>query len=165
MIINKMVNIYVLELKNGKYYVGKTNRDIRDRFNEHLLGQGSEWTKKYKVIKVVEIIENQDNFDEDKITKKYMSIYGIDNVRGGSYVSINLMDYQIECLKKELNSSQDKCFKCGNYGHFANNCDIRHNDNIIKIKNDSRCYRCGRSGHYMNECYAEIDIDGDYCMD
>ena len=41
-----MVSIYVLKLKNNKYYVGKTTslRRLKDHFSEG----GSAWTKKYK---------------------------------------------------------------------------------------------------------------------
>ena len=84
-----MVTIYVLELESNKYYIGKSNNhDIR--INDHDNGIGSEWTKKYKPIKIKEIIHNCDMFDEQKYTKKYMYEYGIENVRGGSYVQINL---------------------------------------------------------------------------
>ena len=40
--------IYILKLNNNKYYVGKTNRTVNDRYQEHLDGNGSIWTKKYK---------------------------------------------------------------------------------------------------------------------
>ena len=43
-----MVNIYVLELEQGKYYVGKTNHTFQ-RFNQHVTGDGAKWTKEYKV--------------------------------------------------------------------------------------------------------------------
>ena len=43
--------IYILELENKKYYVGKTtNPDFR--LEQHFNNSGSQWTKKYKPIKV-----------------------------------------------------------------------------------------------------------------
>jgi hypothetical protein len=84
-----MVYIYVLKLENNKYYIGKTENP-KIRLENHFSSNGSEWTKLYKPIKIIEIIPNCDNYDEDKYTKIYMDKYGIDNVRGGSYVQIEL---------------------------------------------------------------------------
>jgi predicted GIY-YIG superfamily endonuclease len=117
-----MSSIYVLKCENNKYYIGKT-KDIESRYNDHCNGNGSEFTKKYKPIKIIDIIKNADEFEEDKQVKKYMSKYGIENVRGGSYSTIKLLDYQIKALEKELLSSSNKCFKCGEEGHYVNECD------------------------------------------
>ena len=74
--------IYILQLNNDKYYVGKTNKLLNDRYKEHLDGIGSFWTKKYKPLSIIKQIENSSPFDEDRYVKEYMSIYGIENVRG-----------------------------------------------------------------------------------
>lgn len=116
-----MVYIYVLALKNNKYYVGKTNNP-QFRLDSHFSANGSEWTIKYKPLYVVELIPNCDNYDEDKITIKYMDKYGIDNVRGGSFVAVVLSTNTIEHLKQMSNGTNDKCFKCGKSGHFARDC-------------------------------------------
>jgi len=83
-----MVNIYVLKLEKGKYYVGKTNNP-RFRLENHK-PNGSQWTKLYKPLELIEIKPNCDDSDQDKITLQYMDKYGIDNVRGGSFISIRL---------------------------------------------------------------------------
>jgi predicted GIY-YIG superfamily endonuclease len=46
-----MVYIYVLELVEGKYYIGKTNNP-GFRIEQHFLSGGSSWTKKYNPIKL-----------------------------------------------------------------------------------------------------------------
>lgn len=66
-----MVLIYILELKNKKYYVSKT-LNYTFRSEQHFNSYSSEWTKKYKPLQVLEIILNCDDFDEDKYTLKYM---------------------------------------------------------------------------------------------
>src|SRR6187431_2998919 len=104
--------IYVLSLQQGKYYVGKT-RNPTFRLQDHFNNEGSAWTKKYKPIKVLELIPG-DDYDEDKYTKIYMDKYGIDNVRGGSYVTIELSKSSIHHLKLESTSTNDRCFKCNN---------------------------------------------------
>ena len=87
----EMTSVYVLSLRRGKYYVGKTDQ-AEDRIASHFNNEGSGWTAKYPPVKVVEIINNCDMYDEDKYTLKYMDMYGIDNVRGGSFVTIRLTE-------------------------------------------------------------------------
>lgn len=118
----KSFNLYVLQLVSNKFYIGKTYKNVSDRFNSHKKGLGAEWTKLYKPILVLEQFESNDKFDEDKYTKKYMERYGIDNVRGGSYSSIKLADWQIKAIKHELKTSNDLCFNCGKYGHYVSDC-------------------------------------------
>jgi hypothetical protein len=116
-----MVNIYVLLLKKGKYYIGKSER-VNLRVGQHMGGCGSAWTGQYKPIKIVENIANSDNYDEDKITLRYMKRYGIDNVRGGSFCRVSLSKSDIETISKMLKTVSDECYVCGESGHFARNC-------------------------------------------
>ncbi len=118
---SSQIVIYVLELTNGKYYVGKTN-NISRRLSDHKNHLGSSWTKKYHPINVEHIYPNSDDFDEDKITLQMMDKYGVDNVRGASYVSIELSQKQKDDIKERLNNVTNKCFKCSQSGHFARYC-------------------------------------------
>lgn len=97
--------IYILKLQQNKYYIGKTN-EPNFRIDTHFNANGSAWTKKYKPISVSVIIPNCDNYDEDKYTLLYMSKYGIDNVRGGSFVQLKLS----EEMQRILNGPNDKRF-------------------------------------------------------
>jgi hypothetical protein len=94
-----MVFIYTLKLIQGKYYVGKTTNPSF-RLDNHFNSNGSAWTMKYKPIELLELIPNCDDYDEDKYTRKYMDKYGIDNVRGGSFVKIELDPNTIDVLKQ-----------------------------------------------------------------
>ena len=49
-------NIYILELEDGKYYVGKSIDPIQ-RFEQHASGEGSAWTRKYKPVAVDKVVE------------------------------------------------------------------------------------------------------------
>lgn len=117
----KNVFIYVLELEQGKYYVGKTN-DPQFRIQTHFNASGSAWTKRFKPVRVLELIPDCDDYDEDKYTKKYMDTYGIDNVRGGSFVSVELDSSTKEQLVKMSNGTNNRCFKCGEDTHFTKDC-------------------------------------------
>ena len=116
-----MVYIYCLQLENNKYYIGKTNNP-KCRLDSHFSKNGGVWTKLNKPIQIIEIIPDCDDFDEDKYTIKYMSKYGIDNVRGGTFSQPSLNKSTVTHLEKSIKSSTDVCFNCGTRGHFSNRC-------------------------------------------
>lgn len=113
--------IYVLKLENDKFYIGRTN-SLEKRLQQHKNNLGSEWTKKYKFVNLIETKPYMDIFDEDNMVKKYMIKYGINNVRGGTYSTIYLSNEQINFLKKEFTHNNDLCFTCLKSGHYSNNC-------------------------------------------
>jgi hypothetical protein len=121
-----MFFIYVLELENNKFYIGKSSNP-KNRIKKHFSNNGSVWTMMHKPIKIVEIISNCDIYDEDKITFKYMDKYGIGNVRGGYFCQPTLSSVQLHFLIQLLRSANDKCLCCGSKEHFANRCKgIKH---------------------------------------
>lgn len=183
-----MVFIYVLRLQNDKYYVGKTTNP-KFRLEGHFNNNGSEWTKLYKPKQILELIPDCDDYDEDKYTKMYMDIYGIDNVRGGSYTTVNLDYFTKNLLIKMSNSTNNRCFKCGGCGHFSKNCKedntvwcceycnkdfedqqkCEYHEIFCKNKKNTKnfsyndvCFCCGRKGHYASTCYATKHIKGYY---
>jgi predicted GIY-YIG superfamily endonuclease len=156
-------NIYILKLKEDKYYVGKSDNPLL-RFEEHQKGNGSAWTKKYTPISIEKIIPNVSHFDEDKYTKEYMAKYGIDNVRGGSYVNIYLDDFQTETLNREIWAAQNKCTRCGRGGHFVKDCfaKVDINDYIIDADDDDSsdcvwvCEKCNKEFEEEDECERHV---------
>jgi hypothetical protein len=116
------------------------------RFEEHLQGQGSAWTTLHKPIACERVISNASAFDEDKYTKEYMAKYGIDKVRGGTYVETELDDEQVATLQKEIWGAQDKCTRCGRTGHFVKDCyaTTDTNGNEIDVEYVYECEKCNR---------------------
>lgn len=136
-------NIYVLRLEGGRYYVGKSD-NVMNRYEQHLKGSGSAWTRKYKPVSLEKTIENVSSFEEDKVTKEYMSKYGIDKVRGGSYVEVELSDFHTDALKMEIWAAKDLCTQCGRPGHFVKDCHAKTDvsGNKIEYEEDSDEWGC-----------------------
>jgi len=137
-------NIYVLRLKGGKYYVGKSDNVLK-RYKEHKDGKGSSWTKKHIPVGIEKVIENVSPFEEDKITKEYMDKYGIDNVRGGSYTNIELDETQKNNIQTEIWGAKDLCSNCGRSGHFIKDCHAKTDVN----------------GDYLIDVIDELEVDDD----
>ena len=124
--------IYILRLQGGKYYVGKSD-NVLERIRDHTNGTGSAWTRKYKPIDVEKTIPNASPFDEDKFVKEYMARYGIDHVRGGTYVTEHLSESQRRYVQEEIWGAKDCCKKCGRAGHFVSSCHARTDVNGHEI--------------------------------
>lgn len=90
--------LYILKLKNDKWYVGITSKTPEARFREHQLGiRGAYWTKAHKPIEIEKFedlgIVSKEHAEtyENKITRQLMKEKGLNNVRGGDLT--NTKDY------------------------------------------------------------------------
>ena len=179
-----MTTIYVLKLEQNKYYIGKTN-DLQSRIEHHFNDEGSEWTRRFKPIEnnPIETFNNCDDYDEDKITLKYMGLYGIRNVRGGSFCEIELDERCIFTINKMIRGASNKCYFCGDEGHFINDCPNKNYDYYVyqcpfcdkefeseqhlinhdKYCQDKKdcCYKCFRKGHWGSNCFAKTNKYGE----
>lgn len=73
--------IYVLQLIEDRYYIGRS-QNVLHRIEQHFNGDGSVYTKKFKPLKVVEIVEETANDDERNKTIEYIEKYTWEKVRG-----------------------------------------------------------------------------------
>jgi predicted GIY-YIG superfamily endonuclease len=134
-----MEQIYVLKLEGGKYYVGKS-KNVAERYKQHLSGDGATWTRSHKPLKLVESRPLKNDHDETNLTKDLMKKYGVDNVRGGAYVSLVLDEATKSVLEREFRGNTDACFKCGEIGHFAGRCTAGEEEE----ENVWACDHCGK---------------------
>jgi predicted GIY-YIG superfamily endonuclease len=179
--------IYVLELVDQCWYVGKTV-DTERRLTEHLMGVGASWTALHRPQSVAEVREMTTPYDEDNVTKEYMRKYGIEYVRGGAYSTVKLPRGQQSSLIRELRSAGDECLRCGKRGHFQNDChaillpstpyagvskkaphkmaiEAEPDPKVRRHKRrvgpgSGKCGRCGRTGCFTSRCEYAKDVNG-----
>lgn len=145
-----MTIIYALLLKHNKIYIGKTN-NLNKRLQEHVNKNGSGWTKKFDVIKILDSFYSKNPTEETKLTLQYMKIYGVNNVRGGAIsqtdklneIEINLIHKLMYYKTLYINSSAEI---------------IIFNQYLFHDKNV--CVRCGFPGHFQKNCFSKKTING-----
>jgi NAD-dependent DNA ligase len=97
----KKINIYILGLEDEKYFVGTTTNSYFT-LKSYLNNNKAAWTQKYKPLRVTRFIEDCYDYEEDTVTLNLMKIYGIANVRGGSYVNVNLDKATLDIIKEKI---------------------------------------------------------------
>lgn len=120
-----MFFIYILKLKESKYYIGKskTQKTLFNRLRNHFNNNGAIWTKRYEPLEVIDVINIIDEkFMEDRFVFEYMKKYGIENVRGGSFCKIKILDEEQKVIKRIINTEEDTCFICNSSTHMSNDC-------------------------------------------
>jgi len=152
-----MTTIYILKLEHDCFYVGKTN-NYSKRINDHINNSGALWTKLHKVIGEDKIISNCSPFDEDKYVKEYMAKYGIDKVRGGSYVTQDLSDEQYNLLTNEIWAATNACTRCGRKNHFIKDCYAKTDiyNNIIDEEYIYNCNKCDKEFNDEKLCIVHM---------
>lgn len=143
---NKKSSIYVLQLKTGKYYIGKSD-NVQKRISSHVNYSDVNWVKENGgVDKVVKIQKECNSDEEDNCTINYMKKYGISNVRGGSFTGSKFDSTTIKDLNYLIYGNKEKIS-----GETRQKMDDTRNNT---------CFRCGRKSHFIEDCYAKKDIDG-----
>lgn len=170
--------IYVLACAGGKFYVGKTEKEVSTRFEQHLACEGSAWTKLNPAHSIVETVPDGP-FLEDAKTLEYMRMHGVDNVRGGKYAHTVLLQTERDEIDRSVRHENGICMQCGATDHFVAQCSSRPTaktkestvrvavttKKVVRIGDNSKadrrcCYRCGRNTHWIVNCYARTHLDG-----
>ena len=167
------MDLYILRLQEGKYYIG-TTENVEIKFAQHVSGQGPKWTQKYSPIEIVKTFRNVKGNMENKMVQDYMTQYGINNVRSDSYNRVKLPPAQLNELIAKLKMEQNKCHYCAEVDHITDDCGVvcircgraNHQAQNCKYKYDINgnsliaCNRCGKAGHTDENCYALVTVNG-----
>jgi predicted GIY-YIG superfamily endonuclease len=151
--------IYVLKLKQRKWYIGRTSKyDKIKRVLQHFSEKGgSQWTRKYKPVRVEKMIKDETKRAEDKVTKDYMDKYGVANVRGGAYCQLELSEEHLRALRFESVAANDECFICKKKGHFAAQCPEKRFEEEEEEEKEEE-YFC----EMCEDCGVEFDSENEY---
>jgi predicted GIY-YIG superfamily endonuclease len=153
-----VLSIYILELQENKWYIGKTYKKVKERFQEHLDGKGSSWTSKYKPIKIHHTIDTcghvkgAEYWQENALTLEYMEEYGIENVRGGSYTNVVLYPEQLRYL--DLVTNPDNFFE-GKLNCYIDDDTKELYKAYKNMEQDEKyncCYKCFSKTHFAKDC-------------
>ncbi len=159
-----MIYIYILELCNNKFYIGKLYNiyDLEDTILR--LDETIEWLYYNKIIKIASIDSFEDNIDVDinHYVYEFMEYYGVNNVRSDNYYKMKLtFDYAYHLFTK-IKIQYNKCYLCGYYGHNGHQCKLKnkygYNSLVIIIISNIVCFNCNQKGHYKEECKYTISI-------
>jgi hypothetical protein len=111
-----MPHVYVLELAEGHYFIGRCedSEDINEKIDDHLLGKTRDpHTDKYPVKRVDKIVRDVTPEGEIQCYTHYFQMYGMLNIH------------------TDLN-----CYRCGRPGHYKKTCRTRWHRNDFEIEDE-----------------------------
>ena len=117
--------IYVLELAQGRVYVGHSS-DMKRRLQQHMSGQGAAFTKAFPPTGVLlprlGMVTGSFEAAERDETLRYMFLRGIPMVRGWKYTRVYMADDEQQDAEENIRELFDLCRRCGHPGHFITQC-------------------------------------------
>jgi predicted GIY-YIG superfamily endonuclease len=130
--------VYVLQLVEDRYYIGRTTNIFR-RIEEHFTNNGSIYTKNFKPIKVIEVVEEKSIEDERYKTLEYMEKYGWERVRGSYWCSLEISQPKIinknivpkEYIKQEIDDKIIELYCIENLNIIEIGMILNINPNVI----------------------------------
>jgi predicted GIY-YIG superfamily endonuclease len=118
-------SIYILELSQGRVYVGQSS-DMRRRIHQHMSGRGSAFTKEFPPTGVLlprlGCVTGSAEAAERDETIRYMFLRGIQLVRGWKYTRVCMPPEEIQDAEENIREIFNLCRRCGHAGHFITQC-------------------------------------------
>ena len=151
-----MIYIYILELLNNKFYIGKLSNIYELEDTILMLDETNEWLYYNKIIKIGTIECFEENFDENFFIYEFIQHYGLNNVRGGEFNKMELsLDYAYNIFTN-IKIEYNKCYLCGLNNHNGYQCKLRdkyeYNLLVMLITSNIYCFNCNTKGHYREDC-------------
>ena len=117
--------IYILELLQGRVYVGRTS-DLSRRLMQHLAARGSSFTQAFPptgtlLPRLGRVSGSAEAAERDE-TLRYMHLRGIPLVRGWKYTRVHMTDAEELDAEANIRELFDLCRRCGHRGHFVGQC-------------------------------------------
>ena len=114
--------IHLLRLRDNKYYVGRSTRSPYNYLTKHMHGGINDWTNRYIPFEVVSSVPSNEYSDLNVAVLEHMLIYGIDNVRGGSYSALEIPELHYNVIEAEMWRINNLCGRCGREEHEEIQC-------------------------------------------
>jgi hypothetical protein len=142
-----MPTVYILKCKDNCYYIGKTTGSYFKDIDNHFKGNGCEWTQLHKPIRLELLRHFCEETDDDFYTRLFVTKYGIDKVRGGSYSQVKLSEQEQDEIYHYPIDTHLTCLKCYMQGHKRHLCPFLRNsfdkkDTIIDADDDDTTNIC-----------------------
>lgn len=117
--------IYVLELAQGRVYVGRSS-NVRRRLGQHMSGHGSAFTQAFPptgtlLPRLGRVTGSPEAAERDE-TLRYMFMRGIQVVRGWKYTRVSMPKEDEQDAEENIRELFDLCRRCGHPGHFMTQC-------------------------------------------
>lgn len=118
-------DIYILELAEGRVYVGRTS-DLARRVGQHMAGHGSSFTQAFAptgrlLPRLGRVIGSAEAAERDE-TLRYMFARGVALVRGWKYTRVELSGEEEREAEANIRELFNLCRRCGFPGHFVSQC-------------------------------------------
>jgi len=99
--MENQLHLFVVELENNKlfFYPSVLKEEKQIIIECHVL---YEFIRSNPIKSIIQTIPIDDYLEIDKTIKKYMFVYGVENIRGGTYMEQTLSNHLLQSLEEEL---------------------------------------------------------------
>ena len=118
----RLVDVFVLRLENGKYWVGGSQNLLRTLGGHLCHPLVGAWLQLNNPIEVISVFRRRPRSDVGDALLLMMGIFGIDNVRGVTCPNLNLTQRQMERVTRHSVQYVGCCYRCMANGHAGQDC-------------------------------------------